>query len=132
MHEKTFRLSSHTPEQFNVMIYRLKLSLLFIEPLTYFALFLNFIYKFSFIVYLQDDRNSLLLFKQPSWFNAYITAVASFRPILHTGLLSSAIVCAVFITTKVIIKSMCLRFSFKHTLKAQYYFRMPLKKKFYD
>ena len=35
----------------------------------------------------QNDMYLLLLFKQPSCFNTYITAVNSFKHSLHTGLL---------------------------------------------
>ena len=50
--------------------------------------------------------NSLHLFKQPSFFNAYTTAVDSFKHSLQTGLLLSAIGYALFNTFQVILKSM--------------------------
>ena len=63
-----------------------------------------------FFICLQDDTNSLLLFKQDLTFNAYTTAVAFLRHSLHIGLLLSAIDCALFITSQVISKSTSLRF----------------------
>ena len=73
-------------------------------------------FKRSFFICRQDDINSLRLFKQPSFFNAYITAVDSFKHSLQTGLLPSAIGCALFITSQVNLKSMFLR------LRPQTYF----------
>ena len=54
--------------------------------------------------------NLLKIFKQPSFFNACTTAVDSFKHSLQTGLLPSAIGCALFITSQVNLKSMFLRF----------------------
>ena len=48
------------------------------------------------------------LIKQPSFCNAYTTAVDSFKHSLQTGLLPSAIGCALFITSQIILKSMLL------------------------
>ena len=48
----------------------------------------------------------LRLFKQPYLFNAYRTAVDSFKHSLKTELLPSAICCALLNTSQVILKSM--------------------------
>ena len=73
-------------------------------------------FKGSFFICRQDDMNLLLLFNQPSFFNALTTAVDSFRHSLKTGLLLSAISCALFNTSQVILKSMFL------SLRPQTYF----------
>ena len=49
------------------------------------------ILKEFFLMFLQEEMNSFLLFKQPFLFNAYTTAVASSKHSLDTGLLPSAI-----------------------------------------
>ena len=69
-------------------------------------------FKRSFLVCRQDDMNSLL-FKQPSFFNAYTTAVDSFKHSLQKGLLPYAIGCALFISSQINLKSMFLRFRLK-------------------
>jgi len=48
-------------------------------------------FKRSFLICGLDDINSLLLFKQPSFFKAYTTAIDSLNHSLEIGLLPSAI-----------------------------------------
>ena len=67
-------------------------------------------FKKSFFICRQDDMNSLLFFKQPSFFNTYTTVVDLLKHIQKTGLLPSAIDCALFNSSQDILKSKFLRF----------------------
>ena len=78
----------------------------------------------------QDNINSLLLFKQPSCLNAYTTAVDSFKHSLQTGLLPSAVGCALFITSQVSLKSMfffCFRSQTYFESSVSFSYTPPLK-----
>ena len=89
-------------------------------------------FKNSFFTCRQDDMNLLLFFKQPSFFNTYTMVVDFLKHIQQTGLLPSAIHCAVFVTFQIVPKLCYCALGRKRTLKAQSHFHiLKLLKSFY-